>query len=306
MNKYNIEGGIDFFAELYKSLDIEENEEKTEEDKNRCLISNELLTDKHITLNCGHKFNYKPLYYDIMNHKKKFNYLEGKNGKLNVNEIRCPYCRTKQSGVIPYYEELGLEKINGVNFYDPTIKYQQYCSNLLNHKCEFLTLNEKYNPNEPESNENQKFLQLCIYNGSQILLYNEEKPSEPLTFGDSNYYCYSHKKLMIKKYKKIRKDKEKEEAKEKMKELKAIFKQQKLLEKQKQKNKEKEEKQKEKELKKLIKNTNINENIVIGQITLEQGCTQILKTGPNKGKQCGCKAVANNFCKRHSKNIIIN
>ena len=29
MKKYNIEGNIDFFSELYKSLDIEENIEKT-------------------------------------------------------------------------------------------------------------------------------------------------------------------------------------------------------------------------------------------------------------------------------------
>jgi hypothetical protein len=32
MKKYNIEGGIDFYSELYKSLDVEENEHKTEED----------------------------------------------------------------------------------------------------------------------------------------------------------------------------------------------------------------------------------------------------------------------------------
>ena len=41
MSKYNIEGGIDFFSELYKSLDIEENEQKTEEDNN----DSELVTE---------------------------------------------------------------------------------------------------------------------------------------------------------------------------------------------------------------------------------------------------------------------
>ena len=85
MKKYNIEGGIDFFAELYKSLDIEENEEKTEEDKNKCLITNHLLIDKFVSLNCGHKFNYIPLYNDIVNHKKKFNHMESNSGKLNTN-----------------------------------------------------------------------------------------------------------------------------------------------------------------------------------------------------------------------------
>jgi hypothetical protein len=41
--------------------------------------------------------------------------MEGINMRLNNVEIRCPYCRKKQTGLLPYYEELGLEKINGVN-----------------------------------------------------------------------------------------------------------------------------------------------------------------------------------------------
>ena len=48
MKKYIVEGGIDFFAELYKSLDDEENNNKTEEDNNKCLITNQLLTDKFV------------------------------------------------------------------------------------------------------------------------------------------------------------------------------------------------------------------------------------------------------------------
>ena len=68
-NKYNIEGGIDFYSELYKSLDIEENEHKTIEDLNMCLITNSPLESNHIQLTCGHKFNYIPLYFDIKNHK---------------------------------------------------------------------------------------------------------------------------------------------------------------------------------------------------------------------------------------------
>ncbi len=29
-------------------------------------------------------------------------------------------------------------------------------------------------------------------------------------------------------------------------------------------------------------------------------CNAIIKTGPNKGKQCSCKAIINGFCKRHN------
>jgi DNA-directed RNA polymerase subunit RPC12/RpoP len=117
MSKYNIEGGIDFFSELYNSLDIEENNQKIEEDNNLCLITNQPLLDKYVKLECGHKFNYIPLFNDIKNHKQKFNNLEGCNSKLKTNEIRCPYCRYKQNGVLPYYEELNIQKINGTTIH---------------------------------------------------------------------------------------------------------------------------------------------------------------------------------------------
>jgi len=76
MNKYKIEGNVDFFAELYKSLDTKEFEEKIEDNNNYCLITNNPLTDKHVSLNCGHKFNYIPIYNDLVNYKTKFNYME--------------------------------------------------------------------------------------------------------------------------------------------------------------------------------------------------------------------------------------
>ena len=79
-----------------------------------------------------------------------------------------------------------------------------------------------------------------------------------------------------------------------------------------------EEKKKTKKLPKikneLIKNELINQKNPIGQYVpddpneeiilekdLNQGCTIILKSGPNKGKQCCCKTVNDvGICKRHS------
>jgi hypothetical protein len=256
MNKYNIEGGIDFFAELYKSLDIEESEEKTEEDNNKCLITNQNLKDKHVTMDCGHKFNYIPLYNDIMNHKKKFNNMEAIHSKLNINEIRCPYCRKRQIGTLIYYEELGLAKVNGVNFYDPNLKHSHSNHTYTIHKCEYKWINNNYNPNKPESQTNSKYInnQSCDnYLAKQISVYNPENPSQPITYGDTNYYCYAHKKEMIEQYKLQQ------------------------------------------------KKNQMTENVVLGPLNLENqtGCVQILKTGPNKGKQCGCKINLENMCKRH-------
>jgi hypothetical protein len=279
MNKYKIEGNIDFFEELYKSLD---NEENLDEDTNTCLITNQLLTDKFIQLQCGHKFNYVPLFLDIKNHKQKFNALEGNSTRLDNNEIRCPYCRNKHSGVLPYYEEFGYAKINGVNHYDPSVKgYQGYSYK----QCEYLSLNPNYDPSgnlQMETNKNNtgnvKFF-VCYASGSKINIENSELNN------DNKCYCYKHKNIVIKAHNKKISEKEKEEAKAK-----------KLLEKQlakEEKAKAKEEKEKAKELKKK------NKNVIVGVETV--GCIEILKSGLNKGKPCGCNIIIDNLCNRHFK-----
>jgi hypothetical protein len=278
MNKYNIEGDIDFYAELHKPFDTEDNEEKIEDDNNMCLITNKPLIDKHVTLNCGHKFNYIPIYNDIVNHKKKFNIMESSSEMLNTNEIRCPYCRTKQQGVLPYYKELGLKKINGVNYY-LNIKQNRF-NNYIYHKCEYIVPNTNLSLNSitdiPQFNNT-----ICHMTGFQIAVYNPQNPLQPINYGDTKYYCYAHKQIIIKQYK----DAEKKKAILAKKQAKELEKQTKML-----------EKQKAKEEAKLLKKQSTTENVVLTQIGY---CIQILKTGPNKGKPCGCKIFSDNKCKRH-------
>ena len=304
MAKYIIEGGLDFYEELYKSLDIEETNEKTEEDNNLCLITNQPLTDNFVKLNCSHKFNYIPLFLDFKNHKQKFNGMEGSSSKLATDEIRCPYCRTKQNGVLPYYEELGFPKINGVNHINPlaTSKSTSYKT------CEFVSLNTEYDPsgnNPTDFNSNNsgncKFIK-CFHTGSQ-LLYSSEN------YGDEKHYCWQHKKEMIKKYKKEIKDKEKAQAKKVKEEEK-----QKVKDESK-KAKEKAKKEKEEAKKSLKTKPSVEtENVVIGEtiiidLTVNTGCIEILKSGQNKGKQCGCKTILDDLCNRHLKiknGIIVN
>ena len=298
MNKYNIEGNIDFYAELYKSLDIED--DKTEDDNNKCLISNKELTTYYVEMKCGHKFNYIPLYNDLVNHKQKYNGME-RQGRLNVNQIRCPYCRKKQDELLPFHEELGVKKTHGVNFYDPTIKNTTH-SSLYNNsaKCSYQMVSPNFDATKPESETNKKFYPCGGYYATQIKVYNSLNPSQPITYNDYNCYCYSHKKLMIKQYKAQEKEKEKI-AKKQAKELeKASIKEAK----EKLKLIQKAEKQK---LKEEIKKSNKKieaENVVLGPSIINNhyetvGCIQILKTGLNKGKICGCKVFSENMCKRH-------
>lgn len=324
MKKYSVEGNIDFFTELYKSLDDEENNHKTDEDNNKCLITNQVLTDKFIEMSCGHKFNYLPLYYDILNHKNKFNNLEGSSTRLKRNEIRCPYCRKRQHGLLPYYEELNLPKTCGVNYiehnYDPDTDFvpssHQY------KKCEHLSPNiffnvcsqnisEVYNDNLVL--EDCKYIK-CKFMGTQINYGNTGLDN----YGDDKFYCWTHKKLVVNAYKKAQLDKIKEEKKQ----LKLKEKEELKKAKDEAKQKEKEELKKTKEsLKKSSKTVkkmklNVDENIIIGvssvatvsvatesvatvnQILL---CQEILKSGNNKGSLCGNKIFENNICKRHAK-----
>ena len=97
----------DFNEQLYKMLS--ESIVDSEQD-NLCLITNKKLNNNFIKLNCGHKFNYESIFNEVKN-QKKYNQLEVCH--LKRNEIKCPYCRTIQKGLLPYCDE--FPKIKYVN-----------------------------------------------------------------------------------------------------------------------------------------------------------------------------------------------
>jgi hypothetical protein len=287
--KYKIEGNIDFFSELYKSLDQDDKNENEDEENNTCLISNQTLTDRFVKLNCGHLFNYLPLLNDIKNHKEKFNNLEGSHTKLKQDEIRCPYCRNKQTELLPYYEDLYPDKIHGVNCIIPFLNYPNYSSykhpnSFYGNCCFKIDVNNNY---------------YCVCTN----VYN---------FEDGKTYCYLHSKLMTTKLLKDANLKKKDLAKKAKLKEKEDIKQAKLKEKEEiklAKLKEKEEKKKNKntvifinllddEQNEIIQNEIIQNEIIFQQIDLD-GCIEILKSGSNKGKKC-CKSLYNNnLCKKH-------
>ena len=286
MKKYKTEGDIDFFNELYKSLDDNEETFKIdEEDDNKCLITNQYLIDKFVKLECGHKFNYIPLFNDIKNHKSKFNSMEGQSTLLKLNEIRCPYCRKKQSSVLPYYEDLLIEKINGVNYYDANS--ENLGCHFSKNGCQFTY---KLNYDNGSYKEFGCFLK-HVYN-----------------FEDGKQYCFHHhnimKKLLIKKQNQKIKDDIKNakiEALNKVKDEKQKVKDEKQKVKD-EKQKAKDEKQKVKDEKQKIQNfqqstiiLNLEgeENTIIEP--LQQICCKMLKNGI----QCTKNVYLESLCKRH-------
>ena len=119
----------DFNNELLQLLCEEDN--INDKDGQVCLISNTELIDNSVKLRCGHQFNYDDIFDEIKYQKKQHHHNETQ--KLSNTQIKCPYCRTIQNGLLPWYK--GKNKCTGVNW---PVKYQ-YKPN----KCVYTYLSGK-------------------------------------------------------------------------------------------------------------------------------------------------------------------
>ena len=121
---YVIENGLDFYTEL----------KTTESDysDNNCKLSYQVLDNNHIKLECGHKFNYIPLYNEVIQ-QKKYSALE--INRLRTHQIKCPYCRVKMNALLPFIPLENGEKIRGVNF------PKKYCMSM--YSCSYIYIKGK-------------------------------------------------------------------------------------------------------------------------------------------------------------------
>jgi hypothetical protein len=328
MTKYIIEGNLNFYDELFKSLDNDSDDED-----NLCLITGLPLTDKIITLECNHKFNHEPLYKEIC--KQKFEYktyttdILTKQDKLKFTNssldyfIKCPYCRNIQFTILPYYEELGLEKKYGVNSLDKTLQ-----SALVKLGSYYNTTSHSGYSGPYYGSDDYTFMMFgtLFKKGQCCEKIHENKPEMYLcnskyvgTIPNTNLsYCKYHYKNGVRNCKLLErkkivdeKNKQKEEVNKQKEEV--LNERKKLFD---EKNNERITKGLPllKRLPVIKKNI---ENIVqsvqqIGQYIPEiepqnnVGCKSILKTGLNKGKMCGCQKVNEHFfCKRHDLHIFL-
>jgi len=122
-----IEGDVDFFAELQSALGVPKDNNIVDQDTSNCLITYAELEENHITLTCGHKFNYLPIYHEVVK-QKSGSHLE--TAYLSLNQIKCPYCRTKTNKLLPYISHPEVVSKRGVNY--PT----KYCMTL--HTCGWI------------------------------------------------------------------------------------------------------------------------------------------------------------------------
>ena len=99
---YTIENGLNFYETL-KQIIASHDDEKNEQD-GICPISNTPLEAHFFTFECGHKFNYAPLFKDVYNHKKKYNHMENGKGQLTLKTCVARHVMLKK-----YQHKLALE-----------------------------------------------------------------------------------------------------------------------------------------------------------------------------------------------------
>jgi len=318
MSKYTIEGNINFYDELFKSLD----DTDSDDDTLLCQITSLPLVDKSVTLECSHHFNYDALYREIC--RQKFHFKTYDVNTLTKTEkqkfrdstldyfIKCPYCRNIQFTILPYYEDFEFEKKYGINSLDKSLPN----SLLIYNDCGSYYGSDNYT---------FKMYDQLFKKGQCCSALCQAKYVAFIP-GTTTSYCNLHYRSAIKIHKLALKNKalqEKNKLKEdKLNERKKIFDERKKIFDERKKifderKKLFDERNTERAakglpplkrlpiIKKKLENE-VQEAQPIGQYVpdvdeqVKSGCKSILKTGPNKGTQCCCKTVnENGICKRH-------
>ena len=309
MPKYIIEGGINFYEELYKSLDNNDdndndnNTNKEEDNKNVCQITNLPLLDHYITLECSHKFNYDSIYKEICNQKYVFRsysvetltsseYQKFKDSGKDYF-IKCPYCRCIQFTLLPYYPNSVYKQKYGINSLEKTQED-------MNFLIKSTTSSQHQYTYFGYTFQQGGCCQTVVGVKNDLPVFCQSKYTS-LILEMNKSFCMSHIRAQVKQYKMEKKALEKKQLKE-----------QKLVEKEKAKEQKQIERNNQNKKKPSIKNTVISQNIQIGEFNeppvvavavvidiVEDKCSVILKSGTNKGQQCGSSIKQNGLCSRH-------
>ena len=322
MPKYIIEGGINFYEELYKSLDNNDdndndndnNTNKEEDNKNVCQITNLPLLDHYITLECSHKFNYDSIYKEICNQKYVFRsysvetltsseYQKFKDSGKDYF-IKCPYCRCIQFTLLPYYPNSVYKQKYGINSLEKTQEDMNFLiksTGSSQHQYTYFGY----------TFQQGGCCQTVVGVKNDLPVFCQSKYTS-LILEMNKSFCMSHIRAQVKQYKMEKKALEKKQLKEQKLVEKEKAKKQKQIEKEIAKEKKQMEKDNQNKKKQSIKNTVISQNIQIGEFNeppvvavavvidiVEDKCSVILKSGTNKGQQCASSIKQNGLCSRH-------
>ena len=144
MCNYIINGNIDFYAELMN--------DSVDDSADTCLLTGEKLTYNHIDLQCNHKFNYLPLYNEVISQKITKKSVGMRDiVRLSLSQFKCPYCRTISNRLLPYIPEKDTKhKYIGVNYPEGLCMEHKKCEYLFasgnkkNEMCNKHAFESKY------------------------------------------------------------------------------------------------------------------------------------------------------------------
>lgn len=94
-----------------------------------CLLTGDRLQANFVTTECGHTFNYKPLFREI--ETQRFCVRPYDTDHVGKWQIRCPYCRTITDGLIPFIPTLSERKVKFVNWPPSKCIAHKTCKHLL-------------------------------------------------------------------------------------------------------------------------------------------------------------------------------
>lgn len=173
----------------FLSMLHDQTEDVGETDNNNiCLISQETLKPDHITMLCGHMFNYEHILKEVIQQKTKYNPLD--TGRLRVNQIKCPYCRMIQNKILP----MRTEKIYGVNTPDKHCMRPYKCSYTFKSGKRAGCLCDKESYTElckTHTSKQSKSLETC----SSILKFGKNKGNQCTCVVYVNGKCKRHSSL---------------------------------------------------------------------------------------------------------------
>ena len=96
------------FAELLENGECETDESGI------CLVTGAPLAENHVTLGCGHKFNYGAIFNELRL-MREWSGRPYDTNYVGPREMRCPYCREITPGLLPYVPSIVDKRVSGVN-----------------------------------------------------------------------------------------------------------------------------------------------------------------------------------------------
>ena len=121
--------GIENTQDLFSKLLYEALTKSGNDEREKCLITGDNLDNNCIKMTCNHRFNYEAIMNEVKAQKIKKHYNHLETQKLGKGEIKCPYCRNVQKGLLPHRK--GFPKLRYVNWPPSLVMKSNLCAAIL-------------------------------------------------------------------------------------------------------------------------------------------------------------------------------